>query len=128
MNAPTSAKHLSQAASPEFTLSAHPDHPRLVHVTLDNGALAGFLEDVKEIDVQNLQYVPFMRFHIAQALIDRLGVNLSSRLVALVKDRNHGGFTIGLQGVSNDSDDYVKFGTAVAHILGPSNHDAMSGT
>jgi protein CsiD len=33
---------------------------------------------------------------------------------------------LGLEGVSQDSDDYVKFGTAIGHILGPANHDSMS--
>jgi protein CsiD len=28
--------------------------------------------------------------------------------------------------VSQDSDDFVKFGTAIGHILGPANHDSMS--
>ena len=33
---------------------------------------------------------------------------------------------LGLEGVSQDSDDFVKFGTAIGHILGPANHDSMS--
>jgi protein CsiD len=68
-----------------------------------------------------------MRFHLAACLRHRLGDDLADRLVDLVKDRRHGGFTIGHQGVSQEPGDYVKFGTAVAHLLGPTNHDAMSG-
>ncbi|WP_322062023.1 carbon starvation induced protein CsiD [Paraburkholderia sp. J63] len=30
--------------------------------------------------------------------------------------------------VTLDADEYIKFGPAVAHILGPANHDEMSGT
>lgn len=111
-----------------FQLSRHPDHHRLMHVTVDREALAGFLKDVHSIDVQNLAYVPFMRYHLADLLVSRMGEDFPHTLLELVKDRQHGGFTIGLQGLSQDDADFVKFGTAVAHILGTSNHDSMSGT
>ncbi|WP_322049413.1 glutarate dioxygenase GlaH [Paraburkholderia sp. J67] len=123
------AETISVADSqPLFRLSAHPDHHRIVHVTGDRDALAGFLQDVRGIDVQNLEYVPLMRYHLADKLVARLGEHFARTLVELVKDRRHGGVTIGLQGLSQDPTDFVKFGTAVGHILGPGNHDAMSGT
>ena len=126
MNAPVHTRHL-EAVAPRFELAPHRDHQRIMHVTVNDGALARFLDEVRYIDVQNLEYVPFMRFKIAQLLHKHLGHELAATLVDLVKDRRHGGFTIGLQGVSSDPADYVKFGTAVAHTLGPTNHDAMSG-
>jgi glutarate dioxygenase len=110
-----------------FRVSPHPDHHRIMHVTGERDALAAFLRDVRDIDVQNLEYVPYMRFHLADLLTGRLGQGFARKLVELVKDRRYGGFTIGLQGLSDDPSDFIKFGTAVAHILGPSNHDAMSG-
>ncbi|GAB2473868.1 glutarate dioxygenase GlaH [Comamonas humi] len=124
MNA-TLPQHLSQKA--RYEISPHPEHPRLLHLHLDAQALAGFLDDVRHIDVQNLEYVPFMRFHLARALVARLGEDFAATLVRIVKDRRHGGFTLGLEGVSEDSADFVKFGTAIGHLLGPSNHDSMSG-
>src|SRR6266404_6049878 len=126
MNAPVHTRHLAPAA-PHFELASHRDHQRIVHVTTDDRALTRFLDEVSYIDVQNLEYVPFMRFKIAQLLHKHLGHELATKLVSLVKDRQHGGFTIGLQGVSQNPDDYVKFGTAIAHTLGPANHDSMSG-
>ncbi|MDN0085484.1 glutarate dioxygenase GlaH [Crenobacter sp. SG2305] len=111
-----------------FHLSPHPDHHRIMHVTVDPQVLAGFLQDIRGIDVQNLEYVPFMRYHLANLLIKHLGQDFAGTLVDLVRDRRHGGFTIGLQDLSQDPSDFVKFGTAVGHILGTSNHDAMSGT
>ncbi|MGU7784350.1 glutarate dioxygenase GlaH [Burkholderia sp. PU8-34] len=116
------------ARQPSFRLTPHPHHHRIVHVTADRDALAGFLQEARDIDVQNLEYVPFVRFHLADLLVRHLGVEFAWTLVDIVKDRRHGGFTIGLQGLSQDDSDYVRFGTAVGHILGPSNHDAMSGT
>ncbi|MCG5074083.1 glutarate dioxygenase GlaH [Paraburkholderia tagetis] len=124
----TLADTLPATRQPSFRLSPHPHHHRIVHVSADLDALAGFLEDARHIDVQNLEYVPYMRYHLAELLIKRLGNAFARTLVDLVKDRDHGGFTIGLQGLSQDDSDYVKFGTAVGHILGPSNHDSMSGT
>lgn len=127
MNARTEP-HLLQPTDAKFALSPNPDHERLLHIRLDEAALKGFLQDVEQVDVQNLEYVPFMRFHLGQALTDRLGDDFAETLRRITKDRRHGGFTLGLQGLSTQSSDYVKFGTAVGHILGPANHDSMSGT
>lgn len=127
MNARTEQMFLKRANA-KFELSRNPDHERLLHLKLDEAALAGFLDDVKDIDVQNLEYVPFMRFHLAGALTARMGAGFDETLRSLVRDRRHGGFTVGLQGLSTDPSDYVKFGTAIGHILGPGNHDSMSGT
>lgn len=125
MNAPLHPSHLAPA--PTFHLTAHEDHPRIVRITVEDAVLKAFLDEVRDIDVQNLEYVPFMRFHVAALLRKHLGEELAAHMVRLVKDRRHGGFTIGLQGVSSDPSDYVKFGTAVSHNLGPASHDAMSG-
>jgi glutarate dioxygenase len=110
-----------------FRISSHPDHHRIMHVTSDHDALAAFLQDARGIDVQNLEYVPYMRYHLADLLGKHLGQTFVDTLVRLVKDRRHGGFTIGLQHLSDDPSDFVRFGTAIGHILGPANHDAMSG-
>lgn len=105
----------------------HPTHTRVQQVTIDPQALQRFLARVKDIDVQNLEYVPFMRFKVAEALMQACGEGLQNTLNSIVEAREHGGFTIGLQDLSTDPDDFVKFGTAVAYLLGPANHDSMSG-
>ncbi|BDB30283.1 MULTISPECIES: glutarate dioxygenase GlaH [Cupriavidus] len=128
MNAPLADAILSTPEQPLFHLLPHADHHRLMHVTADEAALSGFLDDARHVDVQNLEYVPFMRYHLANLLVQRLGNGFAQTLIDLVKNRRHGGFTMGLQGLSDDSADFVRLGTAVCHILGPSNHDAMSGT
>ena len=55
------------------------------------------------------------------------GPGLCEALNALARDRRWGGFTIGMADASEDPADFVRFGTAVAHLLGPANHDLMSG-
>ena len=125
MNAPL---HASRHAPPaKFQVVPHEEHSRLMRIRIEDAALKAFLAEVEDVDVQNLEYVPFMRFHLAGLLRRHLGEDFGDRLASLVKDRRHGGFTISLQDVSRDADDFVKFGTAVAHILGPASHDAMSG-
>jgi len=119
---------LEQQVHETFRVTPHPTHPRLKHLVLDADRLAAFLNDVREIDVQNLEYVMFQRFHVADLLAARFGEAFAKTLTTLVKDRRYGGFTVGLQDTSANASDFVKFGTAIAHLLGPSNHDAMSGT
>jgi len=105
----------------------HRTHTRIQQVTVAPEALQRFLGAVRDVDVQNLEYVPFMRFKVAQALTQACGPGLRDTLNTIVETRAHGGFTIGLQGLSSDPDDFVRFGTAIAYLLGPANHDAMSG-
>jgi glutarate dioxygenase len=114
-------------ATPTFAIQPHPHHPRLRHVTVPANALATFFSEVRGIDVQNLEYVPFMRFMLADALDRAVGGGFAAALRQLVRNRAIGGFTLGVQDLAHDSADFVKFGTAVGHLLGAANHDAMSG-
>ncbi|CAB3874100.1 glutarate dioxygenase GlaH [Achromobacter ruhlandii] len=124
MNDVSDAQGLSSGA---VKVAPHETHSRVRKVTVRPEALLHFLAEVKDIEVQNLEYVPFMRFKVAEALMKACGDELRGTLTSIVEDRDHGGFTIGLQGVSTDPDDFVKFGTAIAYLLGPANHDSMSG-
>ena len=124
MNAPIPASYLAPAAN--YDVAPHPAHPRVLNFTIKTEALQAFLDDVRTIDVQNLEYVPFMRFALARKLTERVGVDFSEKLNAVVRDRRYGGFTLGWQGITQDADDYVKLGTAVGHLMGPANHDSMS--
>ncbi|MCX4177330.1 MULTISPECIES: glutarate dioxygenase GlaH [Paraburkholderia] len=112
----------------KFSIERHPHHERLRHITVQPDALQKFFSSVKDIDLQNLEYVPFMRFMVADALARAVGDDFVSALRQLVRDRSTGGFTLGVQDVSADPRDFVRFGTAVGYLLGPANHDAMSGT
>ncbi|TAL95133.1 MAG: carbon starvation induced protein CsiD [Paraburkholderia sp.] len=112
----------------KFSIGRHPHHERLRHVTVQRDALQKFFSSVKNIDLQNLEYVPFMRFMVAHALERAVGDGFASALRQLVRDRSTGGFTLGVQDASTDPSDFVRFGTAVGYLLGPANHDAMSGT
>jgi len=111
-----------------YQIGIHPLHARLYHITLAQEPLREFFAAVARIDTQNLQYVPFMRFALAKKLADLIGRRFATTLRNILTDRHSGGFTIGVQGVTASADDYVKFGTALAYMIGPANFDAMSGT
>ncbi|MBT2186053.1 glutarate dioxygenase GlaH [Sphingobium nicotianae] len=113
---------------PRYTIVPHPTHPRLRHIEIDRTALEEFFTHTDQIDVQNLEYVPFMRFVLGSALAAWVGDGFAELLAQLTNDRSIGGFTTGLGGLRDDPDSFVKFGTAIGHLLGPANHDAMSGT
>ena len=119
----------AEAESPgAFRIDIHPVHPRLRHVTLERTALETFFQAVQLIDVENLEYVPFMRFQLAQLLDTTVGGGFGQVIRDIVKDRNSGGFTLGVEDTTGNPADFIKLGTAVGHLLGRGNHDSMSGT
>jgi protein CsiD len=111
-----------------YQVGTHPLHSRLYHITLAQEPLRAFFAAVTNIDTQNLQFVPFMRFALAKRFADLFGGHLTNTLRSILTDRNSGGFTLGVQGATVSAEEYVKFGTAVAYLIGPANFDAMSGT
>jgi protein CsiD len=125
-------------AAPPFTIPAleadrfriipHAVHHRLRHIEVDDYALRAFLTKVTDVAVQHLRYVPYERFMLARALDIEMGARFRQTLRTLLFDRGTGGFTIGTQGNTTDPDDFVRFGTAVSHLMGPANFDAMSET
>jgi protein CsiD len=111
-----------------FSVSAHRVHARLYQVAIAADALRAFFGAVQAVDVQELAYVPFRRFGVARELERILGTHFKETIRAILRDRASGGFATGVEGTTANADDYVKFATAVTHLVGPSNFDAMSGT
>jgi glutarate dioxygenase len=122
------AQEPTQDLSRSYEVHQHPVHPRLKHIEISPKLLAAFFADAREIDVQNLQYVPFMRFILADRLGRLIGDGFGQEICNIVLDRNHGGFTLGVRGITTSDEDYVKLATAVSHLVGPANFDAMSGS
>ncbi|PET78073.1 protein CsiD [Bacillus sp. AFS001701] len=111
-----------------FEVKEHPHHHRLYSIEIDNQALIAFLTENKSVNAQQLEYVPFMRMVLAERLQEVLGKSFSETVRSILHDRESGGFTIGMQNQTTDDQDYVKFSTALTHLLGGVNFDAMSGT
>ncbi|QTC40342.1 carbon starvation induced protein CsiD [Bacillus sp. V3] len=110
-----------------YEVNFHPQSRRMFQVDLAPAVISEFLSLTREISVQQLEYIPYMR-HIAADHLNTLTNNsLQQVLSDILHDRETGGYTIGLQGQTEDPDDYVKFSTAITHLVGSPNFDAMSG-
>jgi protein CsiD len=114
--------------SRSYEVHQHPVHPRLKHIDISPELLAAFFAHVRDIDVQNLQYVPFMRFILAGRLRQLVGDGFRQEICNLLVNRDHGGLTLGVQETTTCDEDYVKLATAVSHLVGPANFDGMSGS
>lgn len=112
-----------------YEIKVHPQSDRLYHIEINKEAVAKFLAAVedKNIIVQSLEYTPYQRLVIASILQDIVGEDLGETLRGIVHDRESGGFTVGLEGVTEDTDEYVIFATAITHLVGQPNFDAMTG-
>jgi len=110
-----------------FEVSVGRHHARINHVLFRQDVLREFLAQSRNVDVQNLEYVPYMRFELANLLQEIAGPGLGAALREMLTDRASGAFTCGIQGLSSDVGDFLRLGTAVSHLIGPANFDSMSG-
>ncbi|MGM0852741.1 MAG: glutarate dioxygenase GlaH [Bacillota bacterium] len=112
-----------------YSIKMHPQSNRLYHITLSQDVIQGFLNALKQDNqtVLHLEYTPYARFIVASLLVDQVGEEFGVLVRSIVHDRNSGGFTIGLEGISQDTNEYVMFSTAISYLLGTSNFDSMSG-
>src|SRR5262245_52017248 len=69
--------------SSAFALQPHLVHPRLRHVALDPAVVQAFLQSSADVDIQNLEYVPFMRHMLAGQLEACAGPGLAEALNGL---------------------------------------------
>jgi len=112
-----------------FTLTPSRQSPRMLELTFAQDTVEAFVKAVAEWPVQALEYKSFLRFRIGQILDDLCEGTLRPVLINTILDRATGGMLITPQGLNDVSraDDMVKFSSAVAHLIGRSNFDAMSG-
>ena len=112
-----------------FTLAPSAASPRLLQLTLSREVVSAFLEAVAEWPVQALEYKSMLRFRVARILDDLCDNTLQPVLVNTLVDRATGGFQVVMEGLDSveQAEEMVKVSTAVAHLMGRSNYDAMSG-
>ena len=126
MNAPANI-HTQQHYG--FTLDRSPQSQRLLHLSFPEETVNAFLEAVADWPIQALEYKSFLRFRVAKILDDLCHNTLQPVMVDTLVDRETGAFMVTPEGLDqvDQADDMVKFATAVAHLMGRSNFDAMSG-
>ncbi|MCQ6275337.1 carbon starvation induced protein CsiD [Bacillus sp. V3B] len=115
--------------TPHYQVCVHPQTNRLYHIQLSKESIEKFLDAVSQenFSVQQLEYTPYARHLSASYLLDQVGEEFGELLRSILHDRESGGFTLGLQGVTENTDEYVIFSTAISHLIGTPNFDMMSG-
>jgi protein CsiD len=115
-----------------FSVNPYPTNERLQVVTLSNTVIKDFIAAVEQWPVQALEYKPFLRFTVADTLDalteNTLGVTLNS----IMQNRATAAFVLDYEGDNGLSGELatefeIKLSTAVAHLIGLSDHDAMFG-
>jgi len=102
---------------------------RIVNIDIGDEILNKLIFPFNKFDITALEYKPFTRFTIAQSL-DELSNNKLSKLInKIIRDRNTGCFIIKPKNLlpKIDHNFLVKLSTAIAHLVGVPNHDAMAG-
>jgi len=110
-----------------FHVEPHPQHARIQRIVLSEKALDEVLDVCAAHTVMNLEYTPFARMVLAGQISERLGESFVQLLRGTLHDRSTGGLTLGLQGRSRDTEIFVIFATAIVHLIGIPNFDAMTG-
>ena len=112
-----------------FSLKPSAQSNRLLELRFPQSTVEAFLKAVAQWPVQSLEYKSFLRFQVGNVLDGICKGTLRPLLVNVLTDRDTGGLLITPEGLENvtQAEDMVKFSTAVAHLLGRSNFDAMSG-
>src|SRR5689334_22736962 len=85
-----------------YSVKVHPQSKRLYHIQLSKEAISSFLEKVNldQLSVQHLEYTPYARHIVASYLLDQVGEEFGDLLRNILHDRESGGFTLGLEGVT----------------------------
>ena len=112
-----------------FEITEHEKSKRIINIKIEDEILDKLIFPFNKFNVTALEYKPFTRFTIAKSLDDLTSNELGKLLNSIVRDRNTGCFIISPKKTSSKIDDnfLVKLSTAVAHLIGTPNHDAMAG-
>jgi len=112
-----------------FEIYENKQSPRMINIDIGDEILNKLIFPFNKFDITALEYKPFTRFTIAKSLDDLSNNKLSKLINKIIRDRNTGCFIIKPKNLISKIDDVflVKLSTAVAHLIGNPNHDAMAG-
>ncbi|MDA9646332.1 glutarate dioxygenase GlaH [Candidatus Pelagibacter sp.] len=112
-----------------LTITEHQKSKRIINIQIEDEIIDKLIFPFNKFDITALEYKPFTRFTLAKSLDDLTTNKLSKLLNSIVRDRNTGCFIVKPKNVSSKiNDDFlVKLSTAIAHLIGTPNYDAMAG-
>ena len=110
-------------------IQEHDQSNRIVKISLENDIRDKLIFPFNKFDLTALELKPFTRFTLAKSLDDLTNNKLSELMNSIIRDRSTGCFIIGPKNISAKINDtfLVKLSTAIAHLIGVPNHDAMAG-
>ena len=112
-----------------FRIEKNKFSSRIVEVIIKDEIIKKLIFPFNKFDITTLEYKPFTRFTIAKSLDDLSDNNLSKFLNLIIRDRDKGCVIIRPDKINTDINDefLVKLSTAISHLIGIPNHDAMAG-
>ncbi len=112
-----------------FEISFHEKSKRIINIKIEDQIIDRLIFPFKKFNITALEYKPFTRFTIAKSLNDIASGKLENLFNSILKNRETGCFIIGPKNISSKIDEnfLVKLSTAITHLIGNPNHDAMAG-
>ena len=110
-------------------IQKHDKSNRIIKISLENDIIDKLISPFNKFDLTALELKPFTRFTLAKSLDDLTNNKLSELMNSIIRDRSTGCFIIGPKNITAKINDtfLVKLSTAIAHLIGVPNHDAMAG-
>ena len=110
-------------------IQEHDHSNRIIKISLENDIIDKLIFPFNKFDLTALELKPFTRFTLAKSLDDLTNNKLSELMNSIIRDRSTGCFIIGPKNITTKINDtfLVKLSTAIAHLIGVPNHDAMTG-
>ena len=110
-------------------IQKHDQSNRIIKISLENDIIDKLIFPFNKFDLTALELKPFTRFTLAKSLDDLTNNKLSELMNSIIRDRSTGCFIIGPKKITTKINDtfLVKLSTAIAHLIGVPNHDAMAG-
>jgi len=112
-----------------FEINLNEKSNRIINIDITDEILNKLIFPFNKFDITALEYKPFTRFTIAKSLDDLSNNKLSKLLNNIIRDRDTGCLIIKPKKLTSKIDKIflIKLSTAVAHLIGIPNHDAMAG-
>ena len=111
-------------------ISTHSQSKRLVSINISQSAIEELVKKFTPIDIQDLELKPFLRFFVADEFNKIFENKIRNLFKKILIDRDYGAFVVGPEKFNSDVTDdkfLVKLSTALTHLVGLPNFDAMTG-
>jgi len=112
-----------------FEISFHKKSKRIINIKIEDQIIDRLIFPFKKFNIASLEYKPFTRFTIAKSLNDISSGKLDGVFNSILRNRKTGCFIIGPKNLSSkiNQNFLVKLSTAITHLIGNPNYDAMAG-